>query len=150
MTGRKVCGMVKTGKAAWWVSLISVGLQPSWLPVLLASLASAGWLLCPHLTLLTQTHTETQTSYVHEFCRQHTHGKVVAYLPGFSPFPSCEYTHVSSEARELFPLCSSLVFTSCLSCPSGFSSRASWSFHHKAICKAFNCSVLVCLSWIGA
>ena len=47
--GRNVHNFVKTGKAVWWVSPINVWLRPSWLPALLALLASAGWLFCPHL-----------------------------------------------------------------------------------------------------
>lgn len=42
------------------------------------------------------------------------------------------------------------LYTSCLSFPSNFSSRAPGSFHRKAICEAFSHSVLVCLSWMGA
>lgn len=100
MTVRKARSVVKTGKAVWWVSLINVWLQPSWLPALLASLASAGWLLCPHLTTLTHTHCYTLHTLV-----KHAHKQVLAHSPGLSPSFTRWYTHASSKAGEVLPLC---------------------------------------------
>lgn len=142
MTVRKVRSAVKTGKAVWWVSLISVWLQPSWLPALLASLASAGWLLWPHLILL--THTQTATHFALLLMSMY---RLIYKV--FLPSLTRGYTHAPSQ--ELFPLCGPTGSTHpAFFFPSDFSSRAPRPFHRKAICEAFNRSVPVCLSWMGA
>ena len=101
---------VKTGKALWWVSLISVWLQPSWLPALLASLASAGWLLCPHLALPAHTQTSPNVNFARWFSYQ-------VFIP---------LSHVDMFMHHLkhgscFLSAAHRVYTSCLSYPSDFS-----------------------------
>lgn len=143
MTVRKVRSAVKTGKAVWWVSLISVWLQPSWLPAPLASLASAGWLLCPHLTLLTHMHKQP-----HFLASSNTSTSRYRYK-SFSHSITRGHVHHPRKGNCFLSIAHRL-YTSCLSFPSDFSSRAPGSFHRKAICEAFSHSVLVCLSWMGA
>lgn len=149
MTVRKVCSPVKTGKAVWWVSLIGVWLQPSWLPALLASLASAGWLLCPHLTLLTHKQLHMWTLY------PSTTNTLVGtgQIPGLSPLPPLSHTwdtllHHQRQGNGFLPSQLTGFYTSCLSFPSDFFLKS--SFHHKPIYKVLNRSVPVCLSWIDA
>lgn len=95
------------------------------------------------LTPLPSPYTHTHTnSYTCELC---------TLMSRYSPGRTRGHTHASSKAGELFPLCGPAAFTHpAFSFQVTFSSRAPRSFHHKAICEAFNRSVPVCLSWIGA
>ena len=147
MMVRMVCSAVKTGKAVWCVSLICVWRQPSWLPALLTSLASASWLPCPHFTLLTHTN-----SYTCELCTLIEKNTVEGNGFGHVVLP---LSHVDALVHRLrqgdcFLSTARQLYTSCLSFPSEFFLRAPQSFHHRGIWKVDDHLVLVCLSWIGA
>lgn len=116
---KRFCRTVKTGKAVWWVSLISVWLRPSWLPALMASLASAGWLLCPHLVLLTHTQTARYVNFVPSWNKH-----IGRYWLSHQVFLRLSCVGRFVTQGSCFLSAAHRFYTSCLSFPSDFSSRA--------------------------